>query len=113
MSWHQVLGPGGPAEITGLILDSLDLGDRGVLGAVARGAPVAPPRPAPEVLSHVRRLGRDVRRLRRELKNYQRRVLLDEMAVNRAGGYNPSDADLIRNLRGSLEDFREAVGYGT
>ena len=60
----------------GPVLDSLDLRDRGVLGAVAHAAPVAPPRPAPEVVAHyTRRLDRVSRKLERarlQLWAYQR-----------------------------------------
>ena len=70
MSWHQVFGPGGP------VLDSLDLRDRGVLGAVAHDAPVAPPRPAPEVVAHytlrLGRVSRELERARLQLWAYQR-----------------------------------------
>ena len=83
MSWHQVFGPGGP------VLDSLDLRDRGVLGAVAHGAPVAPPRPAPEGVAHYTRrfcyVTAELERVRLQLWAYQQ-INLSVNVVAPGGG---------------------------
>ena len=65
----------------------LDCKSRGALAAATRGAPVAPPRPAPEVVT-------DFRRLRRKFK-------LAEMTLLHLG--------FVLRERGSPEDMRHIL----
>ena len=57
----------------------LDCKSRGALAAATRGAPVAPPRPAPEVVT-------DFRRLRRKLKLAEMTLLHVGFVLRERGG---------------------------
>ena len=58
------------------VVQLLDCKSRGALAAATRGAPVAPPRPAPEVVQHLQRA-------RRQLRCHKMTILNVGMALRR------------------------------
>ena len=73
------------------VVQLLDCKSRGALAAATRGAPVAPPRPAPEVVT-------DFRRLRRKLK-------LAEMTLLHVGLVLRENADPNQNSQGAIDEI--------